>query len=484
MVERKPLSCIAVRTVGREGASNSSELGQALRITEQAKPRPAGETRSIPLEATEGGHPVSSAVFTVTKIGGSGMIAENVSGSITLAPGHYRISAVTDTRTGQSDVEVMKNAPLKIVVTLTADRPKASLQPARASVPATETLEVKWTGPNGKDDYIVFAQPNGNGRETRHFGYTRDGNPLRVRVPGESGDYELRYVSDASGAILARGKITVTPVTATLNAPAQGVAGSEIAVTFTGPNAPEDWVGLAKAGADARAYEAGAWRYANNDSPAPLHLPVEPGFYEVRYVSGLDPKILAAKQVEVTAASASVMAPARGMAGATIQVSFSGTGSGDSFIGVVKQGAEERAWISGAYHRPDRQQVSLRLPGEPGPYEVRFVLEANGVYKVLASTPIMVEPAVASISAPDQARPGSEVTIAITGPKGDGDRVAIAPVGTAPDAFIDYRDATPDKSSVTLRAPSKPGAYEVRYVMRAPGTAGRRVIARTSLRIQ
>ena len=43
-----------------------------------------------------------------------------------------------------------------------------------------------------------------DGEETRHFGYTRDGNPLKIRVPGEPGDYELRYVSADSGAVLAR----------------------------------------------------------------------------------------------------------------------------------------------------------------------------------------------------------------------------------------------------------------------------------------
>jgi Ca-activated chloride channel homolog len=307
---------------------------------------------------------------------------------------------------------------------------------------------------------------------------------LKVRVPGEPGLYELRYVADESGAILARAKVTATPVSATLEAPAKGTAGSEIAVTFTGPNAQEDWVGLAKVGADVETYESGAWIYADNGSPARLRLPAEPGFYEVRYVSGLDPKILAAKKVEVTPASAMVTAPARGMAGTTIQVGFAGTGGGDTFIGVVKKGAEAGSWISGAYERPEGQQVSLRLPSEPGPYEVRFVLEANGTYKVLASSPINVEPAVGRVDAPDRIERGSEVTVAFEGPKGDGDFITIVPVGAAPDAFTDYQNALSEKSSVTLQAPDEAGSYEVRYVMTAPGDAGNLVIARKRLRVE
>jgi len=483
-VERPKLSCIADRTGGIfVAASNAGDLGQALKAAAQAKPKAAVVTRSIPLEATEGGRPVPAATFTITRSGDAGVTADGVSGNIALSPGRYRVSAVSGARTGQSEIDVTKDAPAKIVVALSTDLPKAGLQPARTSVPATGTLEVKWTGPNGKDDYIVFAHPNGDALETRHYSYTREGNPLKVRVPAEPGEYELRYVADASGAILARVKIVATPVTATLDAPAKGTAGSAIAVTFTGPNAAEDWVGLAKPGADVNTYEAGAWAYADNGSPARLHLPAEPGIYEVRYVSGLAPKILAARKVEVTPASATVTAPARGMAGTTIQAGFTGTGGGDTFIGIVKKGATADSWIAGAYERPEGQQVSLRLPSEPGPYEVRFVLESNGTYKVLASTPIHVEPAVGSVSAPDRAKRGSEVTIAFTGPKGDGDFIAIAPVGAAPEAFTEYQYASPDRSSVTIEAPDEAGAYEVRYVMAAPGDAGSVVIARKPLRV-
>jgi Ca-activated chloride channel homolog len=360
--------------------------------------------------------------------------------------------------------------------------PSASLEPKAISAPATGELEVRWTGPAAKDDRIVFARVGGN--ETRHYGYTRDGNPLKIRVPGEPGEYELRYVSDASGAVLARVRVTATPVAATLEAPAKGIAGSEIAVAFTGPYANEDWVGLAKPGSDPDSYEAGAWVYANNGAPARLRLPADPGPYEVRYVSGLDPRILAARTIDVTPASAALSVPASGMAGTTIRVGFTGQGGGDTFIGIVRPGAKADTWIAGAYGRPAGSAVSLRLPGEPGSYEVRFVLEANGAYRVLAASAITVEPAVASVSAPDRIARGADVAIAFTGPAGEGDFVAIAPVGSAADAFTDYRTAAPDRSSVTLQAPEVAGAYEVRYVLAAPGEAGTVVAARRPLKVE
>lgn len=360
--------------------------------------------------------------------------------------------------------------------------PAASLEPAQASAPATGELTVRWTGPSAKDDYIVFARPGGE--ETRHFGYTRDGNPLKIRVPGEPGDYELRYVSAENGTVLARTKVTAMPVSATLDAPAAGVAGSEVSVSFKGPNAPEDWVGLAKPGAAAADYEAGAWTYASNGSPARLRLPASPGAYEVRYVSGLDPRILVARKVEVTPASATVTAPERAMAGATIQVAFTGQGGGDSFIGVVKQGAPADSWVNGAYERPEGSQIAVRLPGQPGSYEVRFVLEANGVYKVLASAPITVEPAVASISASDRVKRGEELAVGFTGPKGEGDFIALAKPDAPADAYADFRTASPDRDAVTLQAPDEAGSYELRYIMAAPGEAGNLVVARQALTVE
>ncbi|NIX76545.1 vWA domain-containing protein [Microvirga terricola] len=479
-VERPKLSCIAERTGGTfVAASNAGELGQALKASVQAKAKPAVVTRKIALEATDGGRPVSNAAFTVARNGETGVIAEGVSDAVALSPGRYRVSALTAAKTGQVEVEVTKDAPAKIVVALAGDLPKANLQPAKTSTPATGRLDVRWSGPDGKGDYVVFARANGEALETRHYSYTSEGNPLKVRVPGEPGEYELRYVSDATGAILARTKITATPVTATLDAPAKGAAGSEIAVTFNGPNADEDWIGLAKPGSDVNSYEAFAW--VMSGAPAKLLLPAEPGAYEIRYISGLDPKTLATRKIDVTQASASLTAPARATAGSTIEIGFKGSGGGDTFIGVVKKGAAPGAWA--AFEYPKGEQVALRLPGEPGAYEVRFVLEANGVYKVLASSPLTIDPAVASVTAPDRVKRGAPVAITFTGPKGEGDFVTIVPPASAPETFADYQDATPDKASITLEAPAEAGVYEVRYVMAAPGEGGHQIIARKTIRV-
>jgi Ca-activated chloride channel family protein len=483
--ERAKVACIAERTGGTFVAAMSArELGDALKTTTQAKPKPAVTTRPIALEATEGGRVVTDALFTIVRTADSAPVAEAVAGSVALPPGRYRVSAVAGIRNGQSDVEVTAAAPAKVSVALAGTLPKASLQPAKASVPATGTVEVAWTGPEGKGDYIALARPSGDILETRHYTYVKDGNPAKVRVPGEPGEYELRYVSDVAGAILARARITATPVSATLTASPTGQAGAEIEVAFTGPNADEDWVGLSKPGDDASIYEGGLWQYAHQGSPVRLRLPAEPGTYELRYVSGLDPKVLASRPITVTAAKASLSAPARGRAGTMISVSFTGEGSGDSFVGIVKKGAPPSGYIGGSYEKPQGGKVELRLPGETGAYEVRFVLESNGDYKVLASAPITVEPAQANVQAPAKVRPGESFTVAYSGPMGDGDYVTIVPVGAAPDAYLSYMDAKAGNASATLEAPQEAGSYEIRYVMVAPGEPGPMVVAKKPIRVE
>ena len=243
-----------------------------------------------------------------------------------------------------------------------ATAPNASLEPAIASAPATGELDVRWNGPNGKDDYIVFARPGGAdpapgpypGRQSPED--PRAGRAGRLRAalrlgcrrggPRPYEDHGDFRDSHGRGAWPRNGRLRDR----------RDVHGSERG----------RGLGRARQGRRRREHlRGGRLAYANNGSPARLRLPADPGLYEVRYVSGLDPRILAARKVEVSPATATVKAPERGMAGTTIQVAFTGQGGGDSFIGVVKQGAEAGTWIAGAYERPDGGEVSLRPRANP-----------------------------------------------------------------------------------------------------------------------
>src|SRR5690606_17636881 len=80
--------------------------------------------------------------------------------------------------------------------------------------------------------------------------------------------------------------------------------------------------------------------------------------------------------------------------------------------------------------------VTLRMPLDPGSYELRFVQSGK---KVLARQPIAVTPATATLSAPDSAAAGSIVEVEFTGPPpGSGDYVAVSPRGSKDPEYAHY----------------------------------------------
>ena len=86
---------------------------------------------------------------------------------------------------------------------------------------------------------------------------------------------------------LATAAITVTAVEATLSAPASAAPGSTLAVDWTGPDYPGDFIGIGAAGAtDGNRWES--YAYTEAGSPAQLTLPEAPGDYVIRYFLGQD----------------------------------------------------------------------------------------------------------------------------------------------------------------------------------------------------
>ncbi|SLN17507.1 VWA domain-containing protein [Roseisalinus antarcticus] len=73
---------------------------------------------------------------------------------------------------------------------------------------AGETLIVGHDGPDYQNDYIGISRPGDTGYET--YAYTRNGNPLEVRLPEEPGTYEVRYYMNQDRRVLGMTTIEVT----------------------------------------------------------------------------------------------------------------------------------------------------------------------------------------------------------------------------------------------------------------------------------
>lgn len=196
-----------------------------------------------------------------------------------LAPGAYEIRYIL-----AQDRTTKARVPIELVAA------SATLDIA-ASAPAGSELVVTWEGPAYRNDFISVATSDQEARKYSGYSYTRDGSPLKLRMPTEPGDYEVRYVlAGSKPRLLATVPIRVDPVSAALEADTSVAAGGNLAVTWEGPAYRNDFIAIFPAGEDKRYL---TYSYTRDGSPLIVKAPKEPGAYELRYVLGQDRKVLA-----------------------------------------------------------------------------------------------------------------------------------------------------------------------------------------------
>lgn len=347
-------------------------------------------------------------------------------------------------------------ATLGALQVIVADVPVALDAPEQAA--AGDTVTVAWEGPDGGGDYVTVVEPEADEGAYRDYAYTRDGNPLDIRLPEDAGDFELRYVSGRSGRTLAARPISVRAVEARLEAPASAPAGSRVEVAWKGPDNDGDYVTVVEAGAAEGTYRDYAYTRAGN--PVEITLPDDAGPHELRYVTGAEDRTLARAPIAVEAVDAALEAPSTVGAGGLVRVDWTGPDNDGDYVTVVEAGAPEGSYRDYAYTR-EGTPVEIRVPDASGAYELRYV--TGGSDRTLASVPLTVEAASATLEAPPVVKAGQPFPVGWTGPDNPGDYITIVEAGAPEGSYADYaytRDGTP----VEIAAPDAPGAYEVRYV--------------------
>lgn len=166
--------------------------------------------------------------------------------------------------------------------------------------------------------------------------------------------------------------------------------------------------------------------------------------------------------------------PKTATVGAPIEVSWTGPNGSDDYIAIAKTESDDGSSVAYTYTRRG-SPLTVRPPDAPGDFEVRYV---TGDDEVLARAPLPVEDASASLEAPDSIGAGTPIEVAWTGPDNPDDYIAVAEQGTGGSTSSNYT-YTRQGSTLTVRAPDTPGAYELRYVM---GQSDR-VLARQALAV-
>ncbi|WP_175414842.1 hypothetical protein [Nibricoccus aquaticus] len=359
----------------------------------------------------------------------------------------------------------------------------ASTEPAEILTPATIQLRahtmagsafsVTWTGPNNPGDYLAIAKPDAPASAYETYAETKHGPTLELTAPIEPGAYEVRYLANRSKTILGRTPLHVSPIAATLNAPASAHLNTPITVTWTGPNNENDFLTIVPPDAANDAYDK--YTLTAKGSPATLVTPSKTGRAEIRYVTGQGRKILYRRAIDITAPQTTLDAPAEVIAGTPVSIAWTGLASQGDYVTIVPPDAKPGVYQN--YSDASKgATLTVTAPIEPGTYEIRYA--AGQGKTILARRPINVVAALIELDAPATAKAGEPVSIRWAGPNNQGDYLTIVVKGTRDGEYAHYSD-THRGTPATIKAPAKPGPAEIRYM----SNQGAKVLARRPIEI-
>ena len=179
---------------------------------------------------------------------------------------------------------------------------------------------------------------------------------MRGQVPGQKN----RDLAEAS--------IVVGSVAASLDAPAEVVAGAAFEVAFTKPEGSRGYIAIGDVDAEGIDYQYGY--QSARDKPVALTAPDTAGDYAIRYIQqGNEDVILATVPLKVTPISASLDVPESVVARSEFEVAWAGPDNARDYIELEKDGVSS----SYAYTRRGNP-VTLKAPDEPGEYPVIYMM--------------------------------------------------------------------------------------------------------------
>ncbi|MHB8789945.1 MAG: VWA domain-containing protein [Desulfobulbaceae bacterium] len=173
--------------------------------------------------------------------------------------------------------------------------------------------------------------------------------------------------------------------------------------------------------------------------------------------------------------TAKLKGPETVAAGSGFEVAWQGPDSrGDSIV-IAGKKTKDHEYSDYAYTERGNP-ARIVAPGEPGPYELRYVHSHSK--KVIGRADIQVTPVQAVVTPPATAPAASEFQVAWQGPAYESDYITLAEP-SAPAGTYDNYAYTRSGNPVTLTAPAEPGQYEVRYLL----SNGTKVLARAPIAI-
>ncbi|MEZ4647983.1 MAG: VWA domain-containing protein [Candidatus Eisenbacteria bacterium] len=290
-------------------------------------------------------------------------------------PGDY----VVRFHSGATGYRVLGSSPIRVTEVT------ATVGPVE-SVAAGATFELPWQGPAHSGDFLSIDEPGSADGTYGHYVYAKQ-NPAKFTAPEEAGTYTIRYHMARTYRVIGETELVVGSVGATLTAPAEVVAGSNVEVGWEGPGNEGDYVSIDPEGAPDGEY--GDYAYVTRANPVTLPVPEVPGGYSIRYHMGRTSKVLATTTLHVLPANATVSGPASVVAGTEFEVKWTGPANRGDYLAIAPAGSGPRDYVNYDYAKSGRP-ARIAAPIEAGEYEIRYMTASSR--QILATAPIRVAP--------------------------------------------------------------------------------------------
>ncbi|MEO1138014.1 MAG: VWA domain-containing protein [Pseudomonadota bacterium] len=367
-------------------------------------------------------------------------------------------------------------AALSAVATAVAD-PEPETPEVTVDGPGTATggaaIRVTWTPTVKPGDRLTVVPVGSDPGTLTQYAIAGDADEVFLKVPGDEGLYEVRYVSVDTGDTLGFEPLEVSKPQVDITAPGQALAGAQVKVAWTPTINSADRLSIVPAGSAPGTL--GTYQIAGDETEMLLPIGGEPGLYEVRYILSVDQRTVASHPIEAILPEVTLQAPDQVLTGEQFAFSWAGTVNSGDYLTLVPASAEDET-LAGYVVAGDKSDATLTAPSETGIYELRYVLREGK--RVLARETIEVTLPEATVSGPETAFTGERFKVSWTGTVNDNDFVTIVPVGAEPGTYLSYVRVR-DDSEGFLVAPADTGLYELRYVL----STGKKVLATAAIEV-
>jgi Ca-activated chloride channel family protein len=257
----------------------------------------------------------------------------------------------------------------------------------------------------------------------------------------------------------------IPPVTLDV-APEHPTAGDHAYIQYWGAPDLPSWVSVAVVGTPLGSYLVRA-PTAGRSGTLILRLPDMMRELEARLVTETDLgvlQLLGKSSFQCVQARCSIDAPEKIENGTLMQISWQGPNMTGDHI-TISRGGEVAAGYEACILAASEGPATLNAPIVPDAYEIRYV---TGLGKTLTRKSLEVYEVLATLTAPTELGPGEEFTVEWTGPNEPQDYLSVSVPDSENHAYIDWQP-TESGNPLHLRAPRKPGEYEIRYVRSSDG---------------